>query len=575
MMDYRIPRRRILSLFAGFLMFCLAIGYRIFSFQVVRSQTLSEQAVAFRLQDTPVQAQRGNIYDARDIELATNVPADTVSAIVNQLVNPRQTAQLLSPLIGRTSDDIYAAITQPGKEWVVLQRQLSTDASQKITDLKLPGLVLQSEPRRIYPMGDFASQVLGFVNYQGQGSYGIEGAYNKTIGGTPGKLIGERDGSGNVIALAKSVWDPPINGADVTLSLDASVQWIIEKALDQAMAVQQAAGGTIIVQNPKTGEILGMANRPSFDPNSFDTVTNASLFDNPAISTAYEPGSTFKTLTMSLGLETGVVTPNTVHNGGPYKIIPGGAEVHNALNVDFGPETMTQVLQHSSNLGAMWVTELVGEDRFYRGLVSFGIGQPTGIDLQGESAGILPLPGQSDWSEANFYTSAFGQGLAVTPIQLVNAASVLANGGILMTPHVAKTIKDSNGQVKAIDPKPVHRVISEQTSKTITQMLTIVMNTTYVKYSVPGYDIAAKSGTAQIPSPSGGYDPNATIGSLLGYGPSDDPQFVLLVKIDRPKNTPWGESAAGPVFKQIFQQLFLLYGIPPTKPVNDTATPTS
>lgn len=572
MMDYRIPRRRIISLFAGFLMFCLAIGYRIFSFQVVKSESLSEQAVAFRFQDTVVPAQRGNIYDARGMELATNVPAETISVIVNQLEDPRKTAQLLAPLIGRTSDDIYSAITQPGKEWVVLKRRLSTDSSQKIRDLKLSGVVLQSEPRRIYPMGDFASQVLGFVNYDYEGAYGVEGEYNKVIGGTPGKLIGERDGSGNVIALAKSAWDPPIDGANVTLTIDASVQWIIEKALDQAIAAQQAAGGTILVQNPKTGEILGMASRPSFDPNTFDTVTNSSLFENPAISTAYEPGSTFKTLVMSLGLETGVVTPGTVHNGGPYKIIPGGAEVHNALDVDFGPETMTEVLQHSSNLGAMWVAEMVGEDRFYRGLVSFGISQPTGIDLQGESPGILPLPGQPDWSAANFYTNAFGQGLAVTPMQLVNAVSVLANGGILMKPHVVKEIKTKAG-TKTIEPEPLHRVISEKTARTITQMLTIVTNTTYLKYSVPGYDIATKSGTAQIPLPTGGYDPKATIGSMLAYGPSNDPQFAILSKIDRPQKSPWGESAAGPALQQVFQQLFLLYGIPPTKPI--TSAPAS
>jgi cell division protein FtsI/penicillin-binding protein 2 len=315
-----------------------------------------------------------------------------------------------------------------------------------------------------------------------------------------------------------------------------------------------------------------MANRASFNPNTFDTVTDASLFENPAISTAYEPGSTFKSLVMALGLETGVVSPNTVHNGGPYKIIPGGAEVHNALDVDFGPETMTEVLQHSSNLGAMWVAELVGEDRFYRGLVAFGIGQPTGIDLQGESAGILPLPGQPNWSDANFYTSAFGQGLAVTPLQLVNAVSVLANRGVAMKPHVVKAIADKSG-TKPVDPTSVRRVISEQTARTITQMLTIVMNTTYAKYSVPGYDIAAKSGTAQIPSPNGGYEENETIGSLIGYGPSDDPQFTVLVKIDRPQKSPWGESAAGPAFQQVFQQLFLLYGIPPTKPVTATAQP--
>ncbi|HEX7101479.1 MAG TPA: penicillin-binding protein 2 [Nitrolancea sp.] len=572
MMDYRIPRRRILSLFGGFILFCMAIGYRVFSFQVVKSEALSEQAVATRFQESDVAPQRGNIYDARKFELATNVPADQVSAIVNQLNDPKQTAQLLAPLIGRTADDVYAAITQPGKEWVVLKRRLPDDSSQKIKDLKLPGIVLDPEPRRIYPMGDFASHVLGFVNYDYVGSYGVEGSYDKIVGGTPGKLIGQRDKEGNVIALAKSAWDPPVDGADLTLTLDNSVQWIVEKALDDAIARQKAAGGTIIVQNPKTGGILAMANRPSFDPNNFDTVKDAHLFDNPAIGSAYEPGSTFKTLTMSLGLEAGVVTPNTTHNGGPYTVIPGGEKVYNALDVDFGLETMTEVLEHSSNLGAMWVAQLTGEDRYYRGLVAFGLGNPTGVDLQGESAGILPLPGEANWTSASFYTNAFGQGLAVTPLQLVNAVSVLANGGLLMKPHVVSSYRDKSGETK-IEPTVVHRVLSESTCRTITDMLTTVMNVTYVKYTVPGYDIATKSGTAQVPSPNGGYYADKTIGSLLGYGPSNDPQFTVLVKIDEPQESPWGETAAGPAYQTIFQQLFMLYGIPPTKPVDATATP--
>jgi cell division protein FtsI/penicillin-binding protein 2 len=313
-----------------------------------------------------------------------------------------------------------------------------------------------------------------------------------------------------------------------------------------------------------------MASRPSFNPNNFDTVTNANLFDNPAISGSYEPGSTFKTLTMSLGLEAGVVTPDTTHNGGPYTIIPGGEKVYNALNVDFGLETMTEVLEHSSNLGAMWVAQLTGEDRYYRGLVAFGIGKPTGIDLAGESAGILPLPGDAGWTSANSYTNAFGQGLATTPLQMVNAASVMANGGMLMKPYLVSSYTDKSG-TKTIEPTVVHRVLSEATCKTITQMLTTVTNVTYTKWSVPGYDIATKSGTAQVPSPDGGYDPNKTIGSLLGYGPSDDPQFAVIVKVDEPQESPWGETAAGPAYQKVFQQLFMLYGIPPTKPV--VATP--
>ncbi|HEU5422475.1 MAG TPA: penicillin-binding protein 2 [Nitrolancea sp.] len=563
--QFRIPRRRIYVLFIGFVIFSLAISYRIVTFQVVHSQQLSQEAVASRLREDVVPARRGEILDAEGRPLATNIPADQLAAIVQQVKDPKQTAAALAPIIGRSAEDIEAAITAPGKEWVVLKTRLSPEASQQITDLKLPGLVLSPEPRRIYPNDDFASQVLGFVNYNNDGSYGIEGKYNNLLSGTPGKLIGERDEQGNVIALANSVYDPPKDGADLVLTIDSSIQWIVEQALDQAMKDQQASGGTIIVENPKTGAILAMASRGSFDPNAFETVEDPSVFVNPAISDIYEPGSTFKPLGMSLALDQGLVSPDTTYDGGSYRILPGGAKVTNALGAAFGPETMTQVLEHSSNLGMMHVADLIGEQRFYQGLEAFGIGQPTGVDLQGESGGILPLPGEPDWSAANFYTNTFGQGLAVTPLQLLNAICVLANGGELMQPYVVQQIRNADGTVKQIQPQVEHRVISPQTSRTITDMLTAVMKTTYTRFAIPGYDVAAKTGTAQIPSPNGGYDPNSTIGSVIGYGPSSDPQFAVLVKIDRPQNADWGEEAAGPAFKQVMQQLFLLKGIPPTE----------
>ena len=566
---YRIPRRRINALLASFVMFCLAIGYRIISFQVVQSKTLTSEAEAFRLQSDVIPAERGDILDARGRPLATNVPADRVSAVVAQIPDPPRTAQLLAPIIGRSESDIVAAITQPGKEWVVLQRRLSDQASQQIQSLKLPGIVLNPEMRRIYPMGDFASQVLGFVNDAYVGSYGVEGAYDSVVGGTPGRLVAQRDTSGNVIALANSVLEPPVDGADLVLTIDSAVQRIVETALDQAIAQHGAPSGTIVVQDPKTGAILGMASRPSFDPNQFASVTRTSDFENPAISAVYEPGSTFKMLIMALGLDTGTVTPDTVHDAGSYRVLPGGARVYNALHVAFGPESMMQILEHSSNLGAMWVAEQVGQDRLYPGLQSFGLARPTGIDLPDEAAGILPLPGQPDWTLASLYTNAFGQGLAVTPLQLVNAASAIANGGTLMRPHVVQQIRGADG-TRTVSTRATRRVISPETSRQLTGMLVEAVGASpaYQQYvAVPGYDVAAKTGTAQVPSPSGGYDPTATIASVLGFGPTSNPRFTVLVKIDRPQDTPWGESAAGPAFRTIFQQLFLLYAIPPNRAV--------
>ena len=566
MRGFQIPRRRIYVLFVSFIVFSLAISYRVVSFQVVNGQALAQAAVAERYGEDVVPATRGEILDSQGRPLATNVPADDLAVITNQVQDPQKLADELAPIIGRTSSDIKDAITQPDKEWVVLKRRLTPEASSQVKDLNDDALVLTPEPRRIYPNGDFLSQVLGFVNYDYQGAYGLEGKYDATLAGTPGKMVGERDGSGNVIALAKSAYDPPKNGSDLILTIDSSVQYIAEKALDDEIKNENAAGGTIIVQDPKTGAILAMASRSSYDPNAFDTVQDASLFENPAVSEIYEPGSTFKSIAMAIGLDAGVVTPDTVWDGGSFRKI-GDMKVTNALGAAFGPETMTQVLEHSSNLGMMHVADLLGQDRLYAGLQRFGIGQPTGIDLQGESGGIVPKPGDKSWSLGNFYTSTFGQGMAITPMQLVNAVSALANGGLLMKPYVVQEVRGPDGSIKQTQPQVVDRAISEQTSQEITQMLQTTMATTYSHFAIQGYDVAAKTGTAQIPT-ANGYDPNANIGSVVGFGPTENPQFTVLVKIDRPQKDEWGEETAGPAFAQVFQQLFLLYGIPPTSAAN-------
>ena len=561
-----IPRSRIIILLVAFILFSMAVGYRVFSFQIVHGLDLTEQAQSFRFREDVVPAERGDILDRRGRKLATNVPADRVSVIVHQLDDPQETARELSQIVDRGFEDIYGAITHPEREWVVIQRRLSPEASQQIESLDMDGIVLDPEPRRIYPMGSFASQVLGFVNFDYEGSYGIEGAYHDLIAGEPGRLIGERDGAGNVIALGHSTWDAAQDGADLVLTIDSSVQRVVEEVLEDTLAEQQASGGTIIVQDPKTGAILGMASQPNYDPNQFNRVDDIQLFANPAISSVYEPGSTLKAMVMAIGLETSVIEPHTVHPGGPYRELPGGERVYNATLMDFGPETMTEVLENSSNVGAMFVGEQLGENNLYRGLTAFGFSEPTGIDLHGEEAGLFPLPGDPNWTLANLYTNSFGQGMAITPLQLVNATSVMANGGTLLTPYIVDEVRYPDGSAERTNPEVIRQVISPETSVKITQMLTSVVDSGQEIYGVAGYDIAAKTGTAQIPAVDGGYEPGATIGSIVGYGPSNDPEFTVLVKIDRPQESQWGERSAGPAFQRIFEELFLLYGIPPNHP---------
>ncbi|MCM8745365.1 penicillin-binding protein 2 [Thermomicrobium sp. CFH 73360] len=566
-----LSARRLRVLLAAFVLFSGAVGYRVVSFAVLQGPVLAQRAEAFRYREDIVPAHRGDILDARGRVLATDIPADRVSAIVRQVEDPHRTAQLLAPLIGRSAEDIEAALTQPGREWVVLQRQLDPEVSAQIRALELPGIVLDPEPKRAYPMGDFASQVLGFVNWEYRGAYGLEAAYDSVVGGIPGQLVGERDLAGNVIALGQSSWSPPKDGATLVLTIDSAVQYLAESVLERTIQEQRAAGGTIIVMDVRTGAILAMANRPSFDPNRFTAVSDPALFVNRSVSATYEPGSTFKVITMALGLDAGVVTPQTVVDGGTYRELPDGTRIYNALLQEFGLETMTEVLIHSSNVGAMEVVDRLGPERFYDGVERFGFGQPSGVDLPGEVEGIVNRPGTAGWSLTTFYTNAFGQGIAVTPLQLVVAVSAIANGGVLMRPYIVQEIRDGQ-RIQVTEPTTVRRVIREETARTLSEMLAEVMDSYSTRFRIPGYRIAAKTGTAEIPGPHG-YErgEGATIASVIGYGPVENPRFCVLVKIDRPKGSPWGERAAGPAFAEVFRQLLLLYGIPPSQPVDSVA----
>jgi cell division protein FtsI (penicillin-binding protein 3) len=561
---YKLPRHRVIAIFCVFFLFVSLIGYRVVTVQVVRSGEFSKWAIAERMQENIVPARRGEIYDARGIRLATNVPSNRVSAILDQIEDKEEVSILLAPLIGRSVEDIYAALTEPDLEWVLLARRLDPDVSSQIEALDLDGIVLDPEPSRIYPFGSFAAQVLGFTNYDLQGAYGVEGYYDDVLGGTHGKVVGERDGAGNVIALSQSFWDAPVDGSDIVLTLDSAVQHAIEEILADVVAEQRAAGGTIIVQDTKTGAILGMASLQSFDPNAFTQVEDPALFLNPAVSMVYEPGSTFKSVVMAIGLDDGVIEPDTIFNDAPgYFAVPGHPAITNSQGLQFGNQSMTQVLEQSANLGAIYVAQRIGRDRFYQRLLDFGFGHATGVDLQGEEDGILTLPFKSGWNDVLFYTNSFGQGVAVTPLQLVNAISALGNGGKLMRPYIVAEVRNGDDKI-VTDPEVIRQVISEQTSVEMRSMLeSVVVNGTGYHAAVSGYRVAAKTGTAQIPSPDGGYIDDATIASIVGFAPVEDPKFTVLVKIDWPKEAASGQEVSGPAMARVLEQLFLLYGIAP------------
>lgn len=573
-----IPRRRIYLVLVAFLVFMSAIGWRLVSFQILRGADLSEEALDERFGDRVVSAQRGTIYDRNGMILASTIPSDRLEVDLNQ-VEPSEDDMLARVLAGPLMMspsailDILRGARENDRVWVPVKGRLSPEQSQQLRDLKLwcmeddtPCLYLRPEPKRVYPNGDFASQLIGFTNWQLEGEYGIEASYDEAIGGTPGRMRAEYDVFGNLIAIGEHTIEPPTDGLDVTLTIDSAVQRAAEEQLEQAIRTNGAAGGSVLVMDAQTGAIVAMANRPSFDPNTYGEFDLA-LFNNPAVSGLYEPGSTMKVITMAIGLQTGAVNPNTIFYDNPGYLEIDRYKITNLNGATYGQETMSEILQHSSNLGSAFIAGEVGPDRYYEMLRAFGIGSPTGIDLPGEVAGIVNWSENPQWRPINLSTNAFGQGITVTPIQMVAAVAACVNGGKLMKPYVVSELRQDGQVVRRNDPTVVRQVLRPEVSRQVVGMMTdVVDNVSYPYVGIPGYAVGSKSGTAQIPAAGGGYEPDdQTIGSLIGIGPSENPRFVVLVKIDRPKNERLGSVTSGPPTRQLLLELFTLYAIPPTR----------
>lgn len=504
---------------------------------------------------------RGLIYDSSGVQLATDVTENQVYAFPRQIKDARKTANLVAPVLNLSFTRLLDLFTGDNPS-LLLASNVPKSVSQKIIDLSLPGIVLGPQIRRYYPQGTVASQVLGYVDTTNTGQYGLEQYYNRYLSGQAGIRSVLRDTSGHNIQVGSAA-SPSRNGGNLRLTLDRTVQGLVEDELQKAIKVHHADGGTILVMDPRTGAILGMASGPSYNPNTYGKVRNPSLFVNPAIQSQYEPGSTFKIITMAAGLDSHVITPKSSFDDTGSFYVTHDYTVHNWNMSGFGIENMTQVLQHSANVGASWVAQQLGTDRFYRYVKAFRFGHQTGVDLANEASGTLPLPGDNVWTIDNLYSNSYGQGLAVTPIQMIRAVAAVANGGTLVKPHIVQAM-ENNGVVQRIQPVSLGRVISSRTAHMLTNMLvhSAVGGEAHAAL-IKGYNIAAKTGTANIPSPTGGYIPGATIASIVGYAPAFHPRFVALVILRHPRDTLYGSIAAAPVMHDLFGELFVHYNIPP------------
>jgi cell division protein FtsI/penicillin-binding protein 2 len=421
----------------------------------------------------------------------------------------------------------------------------------------LKGLTFRSHYQRTYPEDELGSNILGFVSREGLGYFGIEAAYNPVLAGEPESVWMAVDPND-----VESLPDIP-DGASLILTIDRDIQAAVEHILDDALIETGAVGGTILVTDPRSGEILAMATTPRMDLNQYWDA--ARLFPgttpfNRAISMTYEPGSVFKVVTMAAALDAGVVKPETTfYDTGSVEC--GGYWIHNWNYGAWGEQTMQGCMQHSLNVCLASVAKDMGNEKFYESMQKFGIGHRTGVDLAEEVPGRLKIPGDEDWYEVELCTNAFGQGVAVTPIQMVTAIGAVANDGKMMQPHVLRAYIDKGAQY-VMPTNVLGTPITEQTAHTLTEMLSGSLEEEASSALVEGYRIAGKTGTASISTPNG-YDPDWTNASFVGWGPVDDPKFLVYIWLEKPSTSEWGSVVAAPVFRRVFERLVVLTNLPP------------
>lgn len=517
---------------------------------------------------------RGEIY-VRDrgqpdtlFPLAANRDASLVYADPRNVTDASSTARALAPILGAKPEDLFSRLSDHTDPYEPLKHAADDETVATIKAQNLAGIDFVPERVRMYPDPRVGGHLLGFVGSdvagERRGRYGLEGAFDEELAGKPGTLRAERDSAGRLIPVAKQVFEPAVDGANLVLTVDHTIQYVVCEKLRAAVARHGADGGTVAVMEPKTGAILALCSVPDFDPNQFHAVADASVFSNPATLDTYEPGSIMKPITLAAAIEAGAVSPSTTYVD-TGRVESGGFVINNSDQKSYGTQTMADVLEKSLNTGAIFAMRSIGKEKFRAALEAFGFGKKTGIELSPEAAGNLGAVGTG--SEIYALTASFGQGITVTPLQMLAAFGALANNGVRMRPYLIDEIRRSDGSVVKTDPVEVRRVVSARTATLLGGMLTAVVERGHGKRAaVPGYYVAGKTGTAQIPNPNGpGYLENAHIGSFVGYAPVSKPRFVMAVRINRPRDVQFAESSAAPLFGEIAKFLFHYYSVPPER----------
>jgi len=548
------------------------IALRLFSLQIInhaRYQVLAENQHRLNTTITPT---RGQIYltpqaaNTQPLLVATNLSQNMVYAIPKEVVDKSGAAEKLAPILSIPVADLIAKLASP--TYVPIKKELSEAEAAHIKALKIAGIYLEAQNVRFYPEKTLASQVIGFLGFKGSdrvGQYGVEGAFQEQLAGASGSLNTNTSASGSWIDTGSQNLVSAKDGDDIYLTVDPAIEFKAEEVLKAAVAAHNANSGSIVVMNPKTGAILAMANEPDFDPNNYNQAKDLSVFNNLAATAEYEPGSVFKAITMAAALNEGKVTPETTYdNTGSVQV--GDKLIKNSdPNALHGMQNMIAVLDQSLNTGAYFAEQQIGNDTFKKYVQAFGFGKSIGSFELSQVAGNLANLNQK--GDVFFATASFGQGITMTPLQLVQAYGAIANGGKMAQPYIVSKIVHPDGSEDTSQLASGPQVIDSKAASTLSAMLVdVVENGHGKKAGVKGYYIAGKTGTAQVAySSKAGYDPNTNIGTFIGFGPVDNPQFVMLVRIDDPKDVKFAETTAAPTFGELAQFILNYLQVPPSR----------
>ncbi len=558
-------RSRITAVFAAWIVAFALLGGRLFDLQILHGPLLQRLAIRQQLESIRLPGRRGFILDRTGSRLAVNVEADSIYAVPRAIADPEAFAREVAPHLHLTPRDVTARLRRGGPYFAWLARRQPPEAIDAVRALQLGDAIgIWPDTRRAYPAGTLAASVIGFTGVDDAGLAGLELQYDASLRGVAGIGTANRDAIGRELVQTERIVSPPHDGNTLVLTIDQVVQHITERELTRAIAGAGAQGGVAIVMDPQTGAILALVTLPTFDPNRYQAAPPV-RWKNRAVADVYEPGSTFKLILVAAALSSHAVGLGETF-ADPGKIRINGATIHDAEPPDPKHTTLslTEIVKYSSNVGAAQVATRLGKDRFSAHIERFGFGRPTGIDLPGEAAGIIrPV---SQWYGPSLQNIGFGQGISVTPIQLLVAASALATHGAAVHPHLVEAIRDAAGHAIATPGNlPPRQVIEpEVADQVVAMMREVVEGGTGVKARLDGYAVAGKTGTAQRPGPFGGYEPGVYVSSFVGVVPASVPRLAILVLVDRPRGVYFGGDIAAPAFREIARQVLWYLRVPPT-----------